>query len=154
MGHAGLVAHEGRQVARLLRVVGRERLDLAAVSGGTLARQEAQRTVAVIESSSGQLLLDLLSSLDLKLTEGARTCSATSCTGSPSALNARRWLSKRMKVLTLVLVSKLSVRRRRRCRPCRKSKIQAPTRTPIQMITPSQHFQLCRSHWSVPPWTM
>ena len=41
----GLVAHGGRQVDGLLGVVLGERLDLAAVARGTLARQEGKRAV-------------------------------------------------------------------------------------------------------------
>lgn len=46
MGHAGLVAEEGSQVARLGFVITRERLYLTSVTAGTLAGQEAQRAVA------------------------------------------------------------------------------------------------------------
>ena len=45
MGHAGLVAHEGRQVHRLLRVILREGLDLTTVTRSALAGQEAKRAV-------------------------------------------------------------------------------------------------------------
>lgn len=46
VGHAGLVAQEGGQVARLGGIVAGERLYLTAMTAGTLAGQEPQRTVA------------------------------------------------------------------------------------------------------------
>eukprot|EP01136_Pigoraptor_vietnamica_P044062 Opistho-1_new@20348 len=44
--HAGLVAHEGRQVARLRRIVTREALDLALMARSALAGKEPQVAVA------------------------------------------------------------------------------------------------------------
>lgn len=46
MGHAGLVAEEGGQVAGLGLVIARERLHLTTMTAGTLAGQEAQRPMA------------------------------------------------------------------------------------------------------------
>lgn len=46
MGHTRLVAHNGGKVHGLLGVIPGERFDLAAVAGGTLAWQEAKRTMA------------------------------------------------------------------------------------------------------------
>jgi hypothetical protein len=45
VGHAGLVAHEGGQVARLGLIVAGEGLHLAAMTASALAGQETQRPV-------------------------------------------------------------------------------------------------------------
>ena len=46
VGHAGLVAQEGGHVNWLGCIILREGLDFAAMTGSTLARQEAERAVA------------------------------------------------------------------------------------------------------------
>ena len=51
--HARLVAHEGRQVGRLARVIAREGFGLALPATGALLRQEAQRPMARVCSTAG-----------------------------------------------------------------------------------------------------
>eukprot|EP00967_Tisochrysis_lutea_P137657 scaffold247483_cov39-Tisochrysis_lutea.AAC.1 len=46
VSHASLVREEGREVGRLAAVILREGLHLAAEAASTLARQEAERSVA------------------------------------------------------------------------------------------------------------